>query len=74
MGRPFIINTQANVAQDWFKPEDKTTVMIAFSFLITCSNILGVMIPGIIFKGYNATNTADSIDEGKTLTGNVIFE
>jgi FLVCR family feline leukemia virus subgroup C receptor-related protein len=48
--------------------------MIAFSFLITCSNILGVMIPGIIFKGYNATNTADSIDEGKTLTGNVIFE
>lgn len=54
MGRPFIINTQGNVARDWFKPEDKTTVMIAFSFLITCSQIVGVLVPAIVFKGYHA--------------------
>jgi FLVCR family feline leukemia virus subgroup C receptor-related protein len=63
MGRPFIINIQANVAQDWFSPEDKTTVMIAFSFLITCSNILGVLVPGVIFRGFMAsTKNLGSID------------
>jgi FLVCR family feline leukemia virus subgroup C receptor-related protein len=44
MGRPFIINIQANVAKEWFKPEDKTTVMIAFSFIITCSSVFGYVI------------------------------
>ncbi|CAK61560.1 unnamed protein product (macronuclear) [Paramecium tetraurelia] len=69
MGRPFIINIQANVAKEWFKPEDKTTVMIAFSFIITCSSVFGVIIPGQIFKGYNYETDPD---DGKLLTGQLM--
>ncbi|CAD8073314.1 unnamed protein product [Paramecium sonneborni] len=69
MGRPFIINIQANVAKEWFRPEDKTTVMIAFSFIITCSSVFGVIIPGQIFKGYQYETDPD---DGKILTGKLM--
>ena len=45
-GRPFTINIQANVAKEWFRPQEKTSVTMVFSFIITCSNIIGVLIPG----------------------------
>ncbi|CAD8176132.1 unnamed protein product [Paramecium octaurelia] len=69
MGRPFIINIQANVAKEWFRPEDKTTVMIAFSFIITCSSVFGVIVPGQIFKGYQYETDPDN---GKWLTGELM--
>ncbi|CAD8069542.1 unnamed protein product [Paramecium primaurelia] len=69
MGRPFIINIQANVAKEWFRPEDKTTVMIAFSFIITCSSVFGVIVPGQIFKGYKYETDPD---DGKWLTGKLM--
>ncbi|CAD8162599.1 unnamed protein product [Paramecium pentaurelia] len=69
MGRPFIINIQANVAKEWFRPEDKTTVMIAFSFIITCSSVFGVIIPGQMFKGYKYETDPE---DGKWLTGRLM--
>ncbi|CAD8142845.1 unnamed protein product [Paramecium octaurelia] len=67
-GKPFILNAQASMAQSWFYPESRTSIIIALNVLNLISNVVTLMIPGKwIFRTYDFEDTPESIEEGKEL-------
>ncbi|CAD8138646.1 unnamed protein product [Paramecium pentaurelia] len=67
-GKPFILNAQASMAQNWFYPESRPSIIIALNVLNLISNVVTLMIPGKwIFRNYDFEDTEESIQEGKEL-------
>ncbi|CAD8102920.1 unnamed protein product [Paramecium sonneborni] len=67
-GKPFILNCQATMAQNWFYPESRAIIITVMNVLNLISSVLTFMIPGkFIFTGYEYDESVESIEQGKYL-------
>jgi len=53
IGRPFILNCQGKISANWFKAETRGGVTQLLTLVLNVSLIIGIFIPGIVFKGYD---------------------
>ena len=69
IGRPFILNCQAKISQNWFSAETRGGITQLLTLILNVSLIAGILIPGLVFSDYkpNVDDPA-SIEEGKNLT------
>ena len=51
-----ITNSLNKVSANWFYPEDRDGVTVFLSFFGTISGLMGLIMPGIWFKGYTTDN------------------
>jgi FLVCR family feline leukemia virus subgroup C receptor-related protein len=65
IGRPFILNSQASIAQNWFPAEQRTQIVTLLNFMITFSGILGQIVPSIFFGGYKTEDDDADFSVGK---------
>lgn len=58
IGRPFILNCQAKISANWFPSKTRGKVTQILTLVLNVSLVIGILIPGIFFKGYkpDATN------------------
>lgn len=66
IGRPFILNCQAKISANWFTANSRGGVTQLLTLILNVSLIAGILIPGIIFSGYQVF--PDTIDEGRQLS------
>ncbi|CAD8136529.1 unnamed protein product [Paramecium octaurelia] len=67
-GKPFILNCQATMAQNWFYPEARPIIITVMNVLNLFSSVLTFMIPGkFIFSGYKYDGSNESIEKGMEL-------
>lgn len=52
IGRPFILNCQAKVSANWFTADIRGGVTQILTLVLNCSLIIGILIPGLVFGGY----------------------
>lgn len=52
IGRPFILNCQAKISANWFSAKSRGQVTQILTLVLNVSLIVGLFIPGIVFKGY----------------------
>jgi FLVCR family feline leukemia virus subgroup C receptor-related protein len=50
------LNCQANISSAWFLPKSRAVVTSLLSFAVTISSVIGLLVPGLIFYGYNENN------------------
>ena len=53
---PVITNSLNKVSANWFYPEDRVGVTVFLSFFGVISLLMGILMPGIWFKGYTTNN------------------
>ena len=51
-----ITNSLNKVSTNWFYPEDRVGVTVFLSSLGTISLLMGILMPGIWFRGYTTDN------------------
>ncbi|CAD8138414.1 unnamed protein product [Paramecium pentaurelia] len=67
-GKPFILNCQATMAQNWFYPESRPIIITIMNVLNLISSVFTFMIPGkFIFAGYQYNGSIESIEKGMDL-------
>lgn len=52
IGRPFILNCQAKISANWFTAEKRGGITQLLTLVLNVSLIIGIFIPGLVFKGY----------------------
>jgi FLVCR family feline leukemia virus subgroup C receptor-related protein len=52
IGRPFILNCQAKISANWFSAKTRGRVTQILTLILNVSLVIGMLIPGIFFKGY----------------------
>ena len=52
IGRPFILNCQAKISANWFSSKKRGAITQLLTLVLNVSLIIGVLIPGFFFKGY----------------------
>lgn len=52
IGRPFILNCQAKISANWFSSKTRGKVTQILTLVLNVSLVIGILIPGFIFKGY----------------------
>lgn len=69
IGRPFILNCQAKISANWFSAQTRGKVTQLLTLVLNVSLVIGILIPGIFFKGYKPDpDNPKNISEGKDLT------
>ena len=68
IGRPFILNCQAKISANWFTAETRGGITQLLTLIINVSLIIGMVIPGIVFSGYEPEPNASNLQEGRDLT------
>ena len=63
IGRPFILNCQAKISANWFQADIRGRVTQLLTLILNVSLIIGILIPGFVFTGYQPST--DNIEEGK---------
>lgn len=63
IGRPFIMNSQGKVPLQWFEASKRLQITTILSFCNTVFAIIGFLIPGFVFQGYELQN--DSLNDYK---------
>lgn len=53
IGRPFIQNCQTKVSANWFTAETRGAVTQLLTLIFNVSLIIGILIPGFVFVGYD---------------------
>ena len=69
IGRPFILNCQAKISANWFSAKTRGGVTQLLTLVLNVSLVVGILIPGFVFKGY-APDEEDpgNIEHGKSVT------
>ena len=69
IGRPFILNCQAKISANWFSATARGGVTQLLTLVLNVSLIVGILIPGFVFKGY-APDEHDpvNLEQGKQVT------
>ena len=52
IGRPFILNCQAKISANWFSAKARGGVTQLLTLVLNVSLVIGMLIPGFVFKGY----------------------
>lgn len=52
IGRPFILNCQAKISANWFSSKTRGKVTQILTLVLNISLVVGMLIPGFVFKGY----------------------
>lgn len=52
IGRPFILNCQAKISANWFSSKVRGKVTQILTLVLNVSLVIGILIPGVFFKGY----------------------
>lgn len=69
IGRPFILNCQAKISANWFSSTTRGGVTQLLTLVLNVSLIIGILIPGLVFKSYKPeTMDPQNIEEGKQVT------
>lgn len=71
IGRPFIMNCQAKISGNWFSAKVRGGITQLLTLVLNVSLIIGVLIPGFFFKGYEPHPS--NYNEGKDLTFNLML-
>lgn len=69
IGRPFILNCQAKIAANWFSSSTRGGVTQLLTLVLNVSLIIGILIPGFVFKGYAPDESdPENLAEGRHTT------
>jgi hypothetical protein len=75
MGVPFVVNGIGKLSNNWYFPQNRQLVTSLISLMTTLSAVIGLVISGIAYYGYNHENDTEDFSEGKSISENLmIFE
>lgn len=61
IGAPFIYNANGRIGVSWFDPRNIVRVTTIITLMGTVNGIIGLIIPSIIFRGYDITNISGGV-------------